>query len=119
MYLCVCAGETDAPKAGRPFPSHQLLRRQDTLRAPRGVTGQETGASDGAFRGLSVPHPVHTHTHTHTHMFTHTHTHATECINSPSLCQRSADILHHSSTYSDLTPFHPSEEMSGSVTVDE
>ena len=74
MYLCVCAGETDVPKAGRPFPSHQLLRRQDTLRAPRGVTGQETGASDGAFRGLSVPHPVHTHTHTHTHVHTHTHT---------------------------------------------
>lgn len=65
---CICERrwERVAPKAGRPFSSHQLLRRQDTLRAPR--EGQRSG--DQNSNGLAAALVSLTHTHTHMHKTT-------------------------------------------------
>lgn len=66
--ICVCAGDRVVPKAGRPFPSHQLLRRQDTLRAPGG--GHRSGDRDyNGLSGASTSLTPSTHTHVHTHTF--------------------------------------------------
>lgn len=61
VCVCVCAGERVVPKAGCPFSSHQLLRHQDTLRAPEGHRSGDQESS-GLSRGLSLPFPSYTRT---------------------------------------------------------
>lgn len=63
----LCAGERVAPKARRPFPSHQLLRCEDTLRAPGGHRSRDQD-SNGAFKGFIVPRP-RSHKPMSTHAF--------------------------------------------------
>lgn len=57
----MCAGESVVPKARCPFSSHQLLRHQDTLRAPEGHRLGDQDSSGLSEASVSLSQATHTH----------------------------------------------------------
>lgn len=72
--MCVCGCERVGGVQVRVVPKAGAFSSLTSIIEASGHTeelleGQRSGDqdTDGAFRGLSVPHPTYTHTHTHCH----------------------------------------------------